>query len=120
MANFVAATIAQSSSSSSLTLSLPSGVVTGDILIATMVANDNLETITPPAGWTAVDSAPVETGSQEGGVWYRFYTSGMSAPACHQRQSRPDALRKVHGDMYIGIHPTLVTPAARNLETIRR
>jgi len=88
MANFVAATIAQSSSSSSLTLSLPSGVVTGDLLIATMVANDNLETITPPAGWTAVDSAPVETGSQEGGVWYRFYTSGMSAPAWNITQAQ--------------------------------
>jgi acyl dehydratase len=80
MATFVAAN-ASEANTTSYSLNLPAGVQNGDLLIAAVAFNSSTATVTtPPSGWTALDSAPAVTGSQTCGVWYRLYTTGVTAP----------------------------------------
>lgn len=70
------------SSGTAITVAKPAGTVEGDVLVALVVAQSTPtgQSITPPAGWTAVGSGGVPSGSQRiGGVWYRV--AGASEPA---------------------------------------
>lgn len=57
MAVVVQTANAASYTSSSVTITTPTGTVDGDLLIA-LIQNDSSATITPPAGWTAIASTP--------------------------------------------------------------
>lgn len=77
MATFVSSSTGQSQSTTSLSLTLPTGLTTGDILITAVAINNATTVITPPNGWIALDGAPVSSGSFSGGIWYRFYTGSQ-------------------------------------------
>jgi phosphodiesterase/alkaline phosphatase D-like protein len=59
---------------------LPSGWAAGHLCFLELSVNDGSVTITPPSGWTALDSAPVAVGSSQMSVWYRVLQSGDSNP----------------------------------------
>ena len=70
------------SSGTTITVTKPSGTVDGDVLVALIVAESSTPgvTITPPAGWTAVGSGGVPSGTNRiGGCWSRV--AGGSEPA---------------------------------------
>ncbi len=104
MASYINVSTASSTFTTSLSVTPPTGITDGDLLIAAIVINSEVDALTGPAGWTAVDSAPVVTATQECGVWYRYYTSGMATPAWTCTGSQ-----KVSATMvaYRGVHPSL-------------
>jgi hypothetical protein len=61
-------------------VTLPEGWQPGQLAFLVFAVNDNADTITPPAGWTVLDSGPVETGTMEIGVWWRVLQSGDDDP----------------------------------------
>jgi len=56
--------------SSSLTITLPSGTVDGDVLVATIAGHKNIGTIAPPAGWSILNQGN-NGGEAELGVFYK-------------------------------------------------
>lgn len=81
MVTFVNSATNSINSATSISLSLPSGLQNGDLLIATVVQGSSAVTITAPSGWTAIDGSPKIVGNQVCGVWYCYYTTSMSTPA---------------------------------------
>ena len=72
------------SSGTTITVAKPSGTVEGDVLVALVMVQGTTtqQSITPPAGWTAVGGGGVPSGSVRiGGVWYRV--AGGSEPASY-------------------------------------
>ncbi len=67
-------------SGSDFTLNKPAGVTTGDLMLA-FVSSSQFGTITPPAGWTAVNTAAVDDGSTDTALWILKRTAGGSEPA---------------------------------------
>lgn len=80
MADFVASATATSQGTTSLTVPLPTGWAEGHLCFLEVGVNDGSVTITPPSGWTALDSAPVAVGSSQMSVWYRVLQSGDASP----------------------------------------
>lgn len=64
----------------SITVPLPDGWEPGQLAVLAVNVNDDEEVVTPPAGWTALDSGPVETGSMEVLVAWRVLEEGDSDP----------------------------------------
>ncbi|MEV5813460.1 hypothetical protein [Streptomyces mutabilis] len=62
------------------TLNKPAGVTTGDLMLA-FVSSNQIGTITPPVGWTAVNTAAVDDGSTDAALWVLKRTAGGSEPA---------------------------------------
>lgn len=63
-----------------ITVPLPAGWEPGQLALLCVNVNDNAETLTGPTGWVVLDSGPVETGSQEVGVWWRILQEGDTDP----------------------------------------
>ena len=103
MASYINASTASSTFTTSLSVTPPSGIINGDLLIAAIVINSETDNLTGPAGWTAVDSAPVVTATQECGVWYRYYTTGMATPAWTCAGNQKASATMV---AYRGVHPS--------------
>lgn len=68
------------SGASSLTITKPTGTVTDDVLIASLIVNSSTVTITPPAGWTQV--ATINNGTDNRTVVYHR-AAGTSEPASY-------------------------------------
>lgn len=72
------ATTATATSGTSVTANKPTGVVSGDLLLA--VFTNNNQTVTRPSGWTQLFYTPASTGnSWSTGVYYKV--AGASEPA---------------------------------------
>ncbi|WP_055563598.1 hypothetical protein [Streptomyces atriruber] len=67
-------------SGTDFTLNKPAGVVTGDLMVA-FVSSSQHSTITPPAGWTAVNTASVDDGSTDTALFVLKRTAGGSEPS---------------------------------------
>lgn len=64
------------------TLNKPSGVVSGDLMLAFVSASANIAAITPPAGWSLVDTSRVSApGASDTTLWVLKRTAGGSEPA---------------------------------------
>lgn len=61
-------------------LNKPTGTVSGDLMLAFVTSNE-YGTITPPAGWTLVNSAKVDDGSTDVALWVLKRMAGGSEPA---------------------------------------
>ncbi len=68
------------SSGTDFTLNKPAGVVAGDLLLA-FVTSSQFGTITPPAGWDAVNSAVIDDGSTDTALFVMKRTAGGSEPS---------------------------------------
>lgn len=62
------------------TLNKPAGVTTGDLMLA-FVSSSEFGTITPPAGWAAVNVAAVDDGSTDTALFVLKRTAGASEPS---------------------------------------
>lgn len=67
-------------SGTDFTLNKPAGVVTGDLMVAFVSSNQH-GSITPPAGWTAVNTASVDDGSTDTALFVLKRTAGGSEPS---------------------------------------
>jgi hypothetical protein len=67
------------SSGANFTLNAPAGVATGDLMLA-FVTSSQHGTITPPAGWTAVNTASIDDGSTDTALFVLKRTAGGSEP----------------------------------------
>lgn len=67
-------------SGTDFTLTKPAGVTTGDLMIAFVSSNQH-SAITPPAGWTAVNTASVDDGSTDTALFVLKRTAGGSEPS---------------------------------------
>ncbi|AZM51755.1 hypothetical protein DMA15_03485 [Streptomyces sp. WAC 01529] len=67
-------------SGTDFTLNKPAGVVVGDLMVA-FVSSNQFGTITPPAGWAAVNTAAVDDGTTDAALWILKRTAGGSDPA---------------------------------------
>ncbi|SOE25602.1 hypothetical protein [Streptomyces sp. OK228] len=61
------------------TLNKPAGVTTGDLMVA-FVSSTEFGAITPPAGWTAVNTAAVDDGTTDTALFILKRTAGGSEP----------------------------------------
>lgn len=79
---FVAAGTAFNSATSgaNFTLNKPAGVADGDLMLAFVTAGE-YTTISPPAGWTFVNSARVDDGSTDTSMFVLKRTAGGSEPS---------------------------------------
>ncbi|WIC88891.1 minor tail protein [Rhodococcus phage Shagrat] len=79
---FVAAGTAFNSATSgaNFTLNKPAGVASGHLMLAFVTAGE-YTTITPPAGWTLVNSARVDDGSTDTSMFVLKRTAGGSEPS---------------------------------------
>lgn len=68
------------SAGTAYTLNKPAGVTTGDLMIA-YITTDTFGTITPPAGWTAVNSAATDDGTTDICLFVLMRTAGGSEPS---------------------------------------
>jgi len=68
------------SSGTDFTLNKPAGVTTGDLMLA-FVTSSQYGTVTPPAGWTLVNSAAVDDGSTDTVLHVLKRTAGGSEPS---------------------------------------
>lgn len=68
------------SSTSSYTLNRPSGVVSGDLMIATVAISNTTPTVTAPSGWTVVTQFTSD-GSVDGRMAILKRTAGSSEPS---------------------------------------
>ena len=68
------------SAGTDFTLNKPAGVLTGDLLLA-FVTSSQHSTITPPAGWTAVNTASIDDGSTDTALFVLKRTAGGAEPA---------------------------------------
>lgn len=62
------------------TLNKPAGVATGDLMVAFVSSNQH-STITPPAGWTAVNTASIDDGTTDTALFILKRTAGGSEPS---------------------------------------
>jgi hypothetical protein len=62
------------------TLNKPAGVATGDLMVAYVLSSE-FSSITPPAGWTLVDTASVDDGSNDCCLFVLKRTAGGSEPS---------------------------------------
>jgi hypothetical protein len=67
------------STTSSFALNVPSGTLSGDMMIANIGTSNGTADVTPPSGWTKI-SAPTTTGTTQA-VYYRV--AGSSEPASY-------------------------------------
>ncbi|MGW6790065.1 hypothetical protein [Streptomyces chartreusis] len=67
-------------SGTDFTLNKPAGVTTGDLMVAFVSSNQH-GAITPPAGWTAVNTASVDDGSTDTALFVLKRTAGGSEPS---------------------------------------
>ncbi|QES45274.1 hypothetical protein DEJ49_33590 [Streptomyces venezuelae] len=67
-------------SGTDFTLNRPVGVTTGDLMLAFVSSNQH-STITPPAGWTAVNTASIDDGSTDTALFVLKRTAGGSEPS---------------------------------------
>lgn len=67
-------------SGTDFTLNKPAGVTTGDLMVA-FVSSNQFGTITPPSGWTAVNTAAIDDGSTDTALYVLKRTAGGSEPA---------------------------------------
>lgn len=68
------------SSGTNFTLNTPAGVQVGDLMLA-FVTSSQASTITPPAGWTAVNTASIDDGSTDTALFVLKRTATASEPA---------------------------------------
>lgn len=68
------------SSGADFTLNKPAGVVTGDLMLA-FVTSSQSGTVTPPAGWTAVNTASIDDGTTDTALFVMKRTAGGSEPS---------------------------------------
>ena len=64
------------------TVARPSGVVAGDLLLATMEVDADPVTVTPPSGWTLLLDTPAAIGTADpwhAQIWYRIATASEPA-----------------------------------------
>jgi hypothetical protein len=60
----------------SLTISVPAGTTTGDVMIATVVTGGGISSLGAPAGWTAItNTTPTWSGSARSLTYYRAATA---------------------------------------------
>ncbi|MGG3322357.1 DNRLRE domain-containing protein, partial [Brevibacillus centrosporus] len=77
---YVGTTVAQRfNSTSSITLALPTGIATGDLLVAFIASNVSDTTIVPANGW-AVQSSLVDGNSGKVTIAYKFAAANETAP----------------------------------------
>ena len=62
------------------TLNKPAGVVSGDLMLA-FVTSSEYSTISPPSGWSLVDTARVEDGTRDTAMFVLKRTAGGAEPA---------------------------------------
>jgi hypothetical protein len=62
------------------TLNKPAGVVSGDLMLAFVMASEHT-TVTPPVGWTLVNSAKVDDGTTDTSMFVLKRSAGGSEPA---------------------------------------
>lgn len=87
-----AAACAQNEASTSLTIAVPSGTATGDLLVASVGAA-NSAALATPSGWTQVPNLRGTVGSgQELVTWYRFAPASVPASYTFASGSGTDAL----------------------------
>lgn len=67
-------------SGTDFTLNKPAGVTTGDLMVAFVSSNQH-GAITPPAGWTAVNTASIDDGSTDTALFILKRTAGGSEPS---------------------------------------
>lgn len=70
-----------SASATSLTITKPTGTVSGDLLVATIVHQQATETVTAPAGWVSVVAANNVTTNNDLQVDLFYLIAGGSEPA---------------------------------------
>lgn len=64
-----------------VTPGLPAGLVSGDFLVLIVTIRENVGTsIATPAGWTSLYNAASATRKITGGIFYRDWTAGVTAP----------------------------------------
>lgn len=68
------------SSGADYTLNKPAGVLTGDLMLAFITSSQH-GTITPPAGWTAVNTASIDDGTTDTALFVLKRTAGGSEPS---------------------------------------
>lgn len=68
------------SSGTDFTLNKPAGVTTGDLMLA-FVTSSQYGTVTPPAGWDAVNTAAIDDGTTDTALFVMKRTAGGSEPA---------------------------------------
>lgn len=73
-------TFNSTTSGKNFTLNKPAGLMDNDLMIAFVTSNE-FGTITPPAGWTAVNTAAVDDGSTDIALWVLKRTGLASDPA---------------------------------------
>lgn len=67
-------------SGTDFTLNKPAGTTAGDLMVAFVSSNQH-STITPPAGWTAVNTASVDDGTTDTALFVLKRTAGGSEPS---------------------------------------
>lgn len=67
-------------SGTDFTLNKPAGVTTGDLMVA-FVSSSQHGAITPPVGWTAVNTASIDDGSTDTALFVLKRTAGGSEPS---------------------------------------
>lgn len=67
-------------SGTDFTLNKPAGVTTGDLMVAFVSSNQH-SAITPPAGWTAVNTASIDDGTTDTALFILKRTAGGSEPS---------------------------------------
>jgi hypothetical protein len=101
------ATVAENSSTTSISGSLPSDRVTGDLVVAQFIMTfDATGTLTGPSGWTQLHT-PVAFGSADPvtvATYYKFDNGSLTAPSASSGQTadRMTAIVQAYG----GVHPT--------------
>ncbi|MEU6674753.1 hypothetical protein [Streptomyces sp. NPDC046925] len=67
-------------SGTDFTLNKPAGVTTGDLMLAFVSSNQH-GAVTPPSGWTAVNTASIDDGSTDTALFVLKRTAGGSEPS---------------------------------------
>jgi prepilin-type N-terminal cleavage/methylation domain-containing protein len=76
---FLAAQTATITAAGTLTLTKPSDVVLGDLLLTHLVLSGTTGSLTPPAGWTSLDSQTSSQGKLRSLVFWRLATASEPA-----------------------------------------
>lgn len=79
-ASYRAHTQGAHSSSTTATLTKPTGTAEGDVMVAVLINNDYNRTITPPSGWTSVCDSGTST-SPSTRMWVYTRVAGASEPS---------------------------------------
>jgi hypothetical protein len=96
---------------SSQVVTLPHGVVTGNLLVASVACGGNLIGITPPAGWSlAVINQPYSPATIETSIWYAVVTSGMAGTTSWTFTFQSPVTMSVAMSEFYSAHGWSVTP----------